>query len=282
MLRHLHDLDFLTSVGLLVSGFTAAVTGIVADLWDLNDFWYHTVSGYVMAGFAIAHVAFNWRRLTGYARFRLRALTGSGTSRPSAPRPVARESTPAEPSTRLGRILLSRRGLFGLGVGAVAGLALGRGLRPPPQISAGSDVGVVYHQWSKPGLLDAFGTVANWGQPVDLYKTYPNVPRIALPRVAGVDDLDRGPSTGRTIATRRSVRAYATDAPMTIDELSRLLYLTAGTTADLQGNARRAAPSSGALYPIELYPIVHRVRGLEPGVYHYSVRDHALELVRAG
>ncbi len=184
MLRHLHDLDFLTSVGLLVSGFTAAVTGIVADLWDLNDFWYHTVSGYVMAGFAIAHVAFNWRRLTGYARFRLRALTGSGPSRPSAPRPVARESTPAEPSTRLGRILLSRRGLFGLGVGAVAGLALGRGLRPPPQISAGSDVGVVYHQWSKPGLLDAFGTVANWGQPVELYKTYPNVPRIALPRVA--------------------------------------------------------------------------------------------------
>ena len=282
MLRHLHDLDFLTSVGLLVSGFTAAVTGIVADLWDLNDFWYHTVSGYVVAGFAIAHVTLNWRRLTGYARFRLRALTGSGTSRPSTPRPVARESTPAEPSTRLGRILLSRRGLFGLGVGAVAGLALGRGLRPPPQIYAGSDVGVVYHQWSKPGLLDAFGTVANWGQPVELYKTYPNVLRIALPRVAGVDDLDTGPSTGRTIATRRSVRAYATDAPMTIDELSRLLYLTAGTTADLQGNARRAAPSSGALYPIELYPIVHRVHGLEPGVYHYSVRDHALELVRPG
>ena len=120
-------------------------------------------------------------------------------------------STPAEPPTRLRRILLSRRGLFGLGVGAVAGLVLGRGLRPPPQIEAGSDVGVIYHQWSKPGLLDAFGTVANWGQPVELYKTYPNARRIALPRVASVDDLDAGPSTGRTIATRRSIRAYATD-----------------------------------------------------------------------
>ena len=282
MLRHLHDLDFLTRVGLLVSGFIAAVTGIVADLWDLNDFWYHTVSGYIAAGFAIAHVTLNWRRLTGYARFRFRSLMGTAPSRSAAPRPVARESTSAEPPMRLDRILLSRRGLFGLGVGAVAGLALGRGLRPPPQIQAGSDVGVVYHQWSKPGLLDAFGTVANWGQPVELYKTYPNAPRVALPRVASLDELDGGLSTGRTIATRRSIRAYATDSPMTLDELSRLLYLTAGTTADLQGNARRAAPSSGALYPIELYATVHRVHGLEPGVYHYHVRDHALELVRPG
>ena len=284
MLRHLHDLDFLTSVGLLVSGFTAAVTGIVADLWDLNDFWYHTVSGYVAAGFAIAHVTLNWRRLTGYARFRLRSLTGSIPTRPSAPKPVAvaHEAGDAESPTRLHRILLTRRGLFGLGVGAVAGLLLGRGLRPPPQIEVGSDVGVIYHQWSKPGLLDAFGTVANWGQSVELYKAYPNVRRIALPRIGSAEDLDAGPSIGLTIATRRSTRAYATGSPMTLDELSRLLYLAGGTTADLQGNARRAAPSSGALYPIELYPVVHRVDGLEPGVYHYAVRDHALEVVRPG
>ena len=59
MTRHLHDLDFLTSVALLASAAAAAATGIVADLWDLNDFWYHTVSGYVMAGFAILHVVLN-------------------------------------------------------------------------------------------------------------------------------------------------------------------------------------------------------------------------------
>lgn len=280
MLRHLHDLNFVTSLGLLVSGFTAAVTGIVADLWDLNDFWYHTVSGYVAAGFAVAHVTLNWRRLTGYARFRLRSFLGA--TRPPAPRTVARASGAAEPPTRLHRVLLSRRGLFGLGVGAVVGLVLGRGLRPPPPIVAGSDVGVIYHQWSKPGLLDALGTVANWGPSVDLYKTYPNAPRVALPRYATATDLDIGPSTGLTIATRRSTRAYATESPMTLDELSRLLYLAGGTTADLQGNARRAAPSSGALYPIELYAVVHRVDGLEPGVYHYAVRDHALERVRPG
>ena len=69
---------------------------------------------------------------------------------------------------------------------------------------------------------------------------------------------------------------------MSLDELARLLHLSGGITAGLHGNARRAAPSSGALYPIELYAVVHRVNGLEPGVYHYMPRGHALEQLRTG
>ena len=69
---------------------------------------------------------------------------------------------------------------------------------------------------------------------------------------------------------------------MTAEELSRVLYLTAGITSRLHGNARRAAPSSGALYPIELYPVVHHVEGIAPGAYHYAYREHALDEVRAG
>lgn len=288
MTRLVHDLDFLTSVGLLASALVTATTGIVADLWDLNDFWYHTVSGYVMGGFGIAHVWLNRERLLGYARFRWRTLRGS-RSGPPASRPVGAvaslsgrpESQPALPQARLGRSLVSRRGLFGLAIGAAGGALLGRGLRPAPPIEAGSDVGVIYHQWSKPGLLDAFGSVSNWGQPVELYKTYPGARRIALPPVTLDAGLDRGLATARAILTRRSTRAYA-PTPMSLEELSRLLFLTSGITADLHGNARRAAPSSGALYPIELYPVVHRVDGVEPGVYHYAYREHALELVRPG
>jgi SagB-type dehydrogenase family enzyme len=198
-----------------------------------------------------------------------------------APRRAEPDPEPARPLTWLGRALVTRRGLLGLAIGAVGGTLLGRGLRQAPQIEAGSDVGVIYHEWSKPGILDAFGSVSNWGQPVELYKAYPNAPRVALPAVALDRGLDDGLATARAIATRRSIRAYA-PTPMTIEELSRLLFLTSGITTGLHGNARRAAPSSGALYPIEIYPVVHRVEGVEPGVYHYAYREHALEQVRAG
>jgi SagB-type dehydrogenase family enzyme len=290
MTRHLHDLDFLTSVGLLAAGVAAALTGLVADLWDLNDFWYHTISGYVMAAFGIAHVLLNRRRLWGYATFRWRSLraprppAAAGTIAPA----IAAHRAPAHavgvptPLVRARHAVVSRRGLFGLAIGAFGGFVLGRGLRQPPIIDAGSDVGVIYHEWSKPGILDALGTITDWGPPVELYKRYPaGTPTIELPPVPGDEELDTGPATGRSIATRRSVRAYA-DTPMTLDELSRLLFLTTGITTGRDGGARRAAPSSGALYPLETYLVVHRVAGLEPGVYHYAVRDHRLHQLRLG
>ena len=48
MHRLRHDLDFSVSAGLLVAAIATGATGLVADLWDLNDFWYHTLAGYVM------------------------------------------------------------------------------------------------------------------------------------------------------------------------------------------------------------------------------------------
>jgi SagB-type dehydrogenase family enzyme len=282
MTRLRHDLNFLSSAGLIVSGIATGLTGLVSDLWDLNDFWYHTVSGYVMAGFAILHVVLNWGRLTGYARFRINSLIHR---RPAAERraPIPRRAStlgpadvePISPGAAIATATVSRRGLLGLTVGGVAGLMLGRGLRPTPPIAHGSDVGVIYHQWSKPGIIDALGSVANWGQAPELYKAYPDAPVVPL----RAPSLDGGPPAAEAIATRRSVRTYVS-IPMSVDELSRVLFLAAGVNADKFGNARRTAPSSGALYPIEVYPVVHNVAGLERGVYHYSYREHALEQVR--
>ena len=279
MTRLRYDIDHLTTLGLLVTALATAATGVIADLWDLNDFWYHTVAGYAMGAFAVAHVWFNLDRLVGYTRFRWRSLRHP--RRPAErPRPVTRSGGDAEPASAartFARVLISRRGLFGLTVGGVAGLILGRGLRPPPPIEAGADVGVIYHQWSKPGIIDALGSVVNWGQPVSLYKAYPDAEVVDLPP----PDLDGGLSAETAIARRRSIRDYAPTS-MTIGELSRLLFLTSGIGADKYGNARRTAPSSGALYPIEVYPVVHRVEGIQSGVYHYAYREHALERVRAG
>jgi SagB-type dehydrogenase family enzyme len=237
-----------------------------------------------MGGFAIAHVLLNWERLVGYARFRLRSVLAPaadpGTRRP-ATRPVRTggegvEAAPA-PGSLLRKVAISRRGLLGFAAGGLGGWAIGRGLRPPPQISAGSDVGVVYHEWSKPGIIDALGSVANWGQFPELYKTYPDAARLALPEPIAAN----GPAAAETILARRSTRSYS-GKPMTLAELSQVLALATGISADRWGNARRTAPSSGALYPIETYAVVHNVEGVERGVYHYAIRDHALELVRAG
>jgi SagB-type dehydrogenase family enzyme len=68
---------------------------------------------------------------------------------------------------------------------------------------------------------------------------------------------------------------------MTLEELSQLLYYTGGITGEHWGHKLRAAPSAGALYPIEIYVVVHRVEDLQPGLYHYAVKDHALELLRS-
>lgn len=280
MRRLRQDLDWVVSAGLLLSAAATALTGVIADLWDLNDFWYHTVAGYVMGGFAVAHVVFNWERLVSYARFRMRrpdAGAGRPTAAPVRRRAAEPEPEPHSPGAMLKRLALSRRGLLGMAVGGIGGLAIGRGLRQPPQISAGSDVGVVYHQWSKPGLIDALGSVANWGQFPELYKTYPNAHRVALLEPRSRD----GPSTARAIGARRSTRSYSTQ-PMTLAELSDVLFLTTGISADRWGNARRTAPSSGALYPIETYVVAHNVDGVERGVYHYAIRDHDIELLRAG
>ncbi len=80
---------------------------------------------------------------------------------------------------------------------------------------------------------------------------------------------------------RRSVRAYK-DEPLSLKDLSQLLWATQGITAETEGYQLRAAPSAGALYPIETYLCVNRVDGLQPGIYHYAVREHELEVLKTG
>lgn len=109
------------------------------------------------------------------------------------------------------------------------------------------------------------------------YKTYPQAPRVALPR----ELPPQGPSLEAVMARRRSHRRFR-DLPLSLMELSHLLRYAAGITEERWGLKLRAAPSAGALYPIEVYAAAHRVEGVEAGLYHYEVRGHGLEQVKAG
>ncbi len=292
MKRLWHDLNYGISAALLVAATAAILTGIVAHLWDLNDFVYHTYAGYAMAGLSLAHVWLNWSRMVAYARFRLagRSLSRApatsaglaptpldeaapGGSRPKLPtRPVA-----ATPTESLRSMISSRRGFFSLAVGGLGGFVVGRGLRQQPVIPQGADLGVVYHQWSKPGVIDVLGTVANWGQQPPLYKEYPQARQVTLPPPGDQGGL----VTEEAIRQRRSTRDYSGQS-MTLPELSRILFLMGGRNSERWGHQLRTAPSSGALYPIEVYPVVHHVEGLPPGLYHYGVKEHTLAELRVG
>ena len=83
----------------------------------------------------------------------------------------------------------------------------------------------------------------------------------------------------QAIEQRRSRRDYANE-PLSLSELSCLLHAAGGLTD--RPRELRAAPSAGALYPIEIYVATHRVNGLKPGLYHYGVADHTLEQIHTG
>ncbi len=85
-------------------------------------------------------------------------------------------------------------------------------------------------------------------------------------------------SVEKTLLERRSVRKYS-DVPLTLDEISQLLWAAQGIT-DPKGY--RTAPSAGALYPLEIYVVAGNVNDLSEGVYRYKPKDHKLEMVLAG
>src|SRR5207248_6077327 len=43
---------------------------------------------------------------------------------------------------------------------------------------------------------------------------------------------------------------------------------------------RKTSPSGGGLHPIEAYPLALRLDGIDPGLYRYDARGHALEPIQ--
>lgn len=110
-----------------------------------------------------------------------------------------------------------------------------------------------------------------------VYKEYPDAPSISLP----APDIQGGQGLWDSLRKRRSVRAYK-EGSLTQDDLSQMLWATQGITDRVHDHELRTAPSAGALYPIETYLCINRVDGIKPGLYHYNIRNHSLDLVKAG
>ena len=90
-------------------------------------------------------------------------------------------------------------------------------------------------------------------------------------------------SLKRLIGARRSHRYFSAD-PLTLEELSFLLWATQGISEVITEGGisyyKRVVPSGGNRHPFETYLSIHRVEGLDTGLYRYLPLDHQLVLVR--
>lgn len=85
-------------------------------------------------------------------------------------------------------------------------------------------------------------------------------------------------SVGEALQRRRSVRSYQPEG-LELAQVAQLLWAAQGITNSL---GHRAAPSAGALYPLEMYLVAGEVAGLEGGVYHYRPVEHSLVRIASG
>lgn len=84
---------------------------------------------------------------------------------------------------------------------------------------------------------------------------------------------------------RRTHREFDRGSSLRLDHLATLLrwvfapvaYHSLGPGVEL---LRKSSPSGGSLHPIEAYPLVLDVEGLDCGLYHYAADSHRLEPLR--
>ncbi len=248
---------FLLNWGLLISSLVTALTGLVAYWWGLSQMGVHIWAGFLAVALGVLHVVLNLNHLLRWPRrlVRLRAQ-----------RPGPRWQV-AQPSRRafLKGMVTGATGLFAaMTLSALPFFSRSRGEE--------ADLGQAYHRWSSATLRGVLWGTIPWGSPAATFKDYPQAPRVFLPPPAPMSM-----SMEETLNRRRSLRDYA-DEPISLSALSALLHAAQGITEP--SYPKRASPSAGALYPMEVYLSAQRVQGLPPGLYHYAVREHALEHLR--
>ncbi len=113
--------------------------------------------------------------------------------------------------------------------------------------------------------LVLFGAAAAGAQPAGSVK-------LPEPRRVGPMSLEAA------LWARQSVRTLARDS-LALADVGQLLWAAQGQN---RPNGHRTAPSAGATYPLELYLLAARVRGLPAGVYQYRPAGHEVVQVSSG
>jgi len=100
---------------------------------------------------------------------------------------------------------------------------------------------------------------------------------ISLPKPS----FDGKVSVEKAIKERRTIRDFE-ERILSLAHLSQLLWAAQGITDSVTG--KRAAPSGGALYPLDIYIVIgeNGVEKIEAGVYHYLPTEHSISFISKG
>ncbi|HYD82076.1 MAG TPA: SagB/ThcOx family dehydrogenase [Paucimonas sp.] len=258
------SLNVQSSLFLVAYLLTTAGLGI---FWVANQqlpvFDWHYLFGYATLLLVTVHLIFNLPVVLRWFK------------RTPAQRPV--------PDARGGMLTIGKvAALLGaLGLAFYFGTRQGTNEPPLRWVQAGGETGrdggrqtdaidaiAAYHEFSSESQSSVFKRApgVDWGTPPSDFKTYPDAPHIALAR---------GPAAERGLSD--ALRAPAPRMQrLRLAELGEMLYLASGVTGP-RGSNKRAAPSSGALFPSELYVAARAVEGLAPGMYHYDPEHDRLD-----
>ena len=88
-------------------------------------------------------------------------------------------------------------------------------------------------------------------------------------------------SVEEAIYQRQSVRNFK-KTPLSLEQISQLLWVSGGVTVDGLSGPTRSYPSAGGIYPLDIYLVAGAVEGLDAGIYLYDWRKHMLKLLKKG
>ena len=141
----------------------------------------------------------------------------------------------------------------------------------------------MYHENSKLGRLDfplpTEVVVAVMGRMAESLK-YEQTNLMPLPKPEEMERLSM--PLEDAITKRTSAREFSAE-PVPISYLASILHHAYGINRDNKetgfNRAFRNAPSGGALFPLEIYFTAANVKGLAPGLYHYSPEANEVKLI---
>ncbi|MEV6236314.1 SagB/ThcOx family dehydrogenase [Lentzea sp. NPDC051838] len=130
-----------------------------------------------------------------------------------------------------------------------------------------------------PERAEVAGAIVAEGGSPPIFKDYPGAPLVMLPR----KPLPLHTAVDEVFTRRRTHRLFQ-DAPVSLDQLGTLLFYSFAPQRFISGGPfgpqqARVSASAGGRHEVEAYLVAYDVEGVPPGLYHYSPRLHALELL---